>query len=501
MDVVKQLWAENSWKIRAEKEHIRGAISEQFLVLTVLGEPKSFSRNGNGNTSWPIIFRVPKLEGIGKGLLIQAVLPNFRLFLSNVPEVMAIRGFPDDPTGVGTGEVLFTVTQYISSRTEVEFLTLLVPKLFRYGPIKPAGSQRNSSAIPLHLYHEIFAVVYVKNQRERDTFRADLSLQDLGSYRDTQSLNGWTVQLASSLDYVREAHPDPLLQRYMHCKVGAFKPGTDITQVFNVLNEDPYVNLDPIFSFYMERDFLDTREEADTESGDFLICVYPHQSAAPAILGSAELRALCVPDLFGIKDTGLMVPGWARVRDFYLDIINCPGLPLDPRLNRTHTGSDREGFHTATQGTSMVVTRSPHSVHTAVQAPLDPRDRTTHLTRKEIGQIAQAAVAHVEARLQQMETKAAATVAMVEEKVATVEQQIQTLHQTAATKEDLNRLTTSTAEAFNLLQHMLDSMRTRLTEFERPRGPANALLYREDEDHDTVMEDGEAGGPPPPPGR
>jgi len=64
-------------------------------------------------------------------------------------------GFPDDHTGVGTGEVLHTVNQYICSRTEVEFLTLLIPKLFRCGPDEPSGLQRNPTAVPPQLYHEI----------------------------------------------------------------------------------------------------------------------------------------------------------------------------------------------------------------------------------------------------------------------------------------------------------------------------------------------------------
>jgi len=282
----------------------------------------------------------------------------------------------------------------------------------------------------------------------------DLSILDLGSYRATQSINGWHIQLATSLDYLREAHPGPLLQRYVHCKIGEFLPGTDLGEIFKVLKADRAM-VSSVFLFYMERGFLKSRDD-DTPPGDHLVCVYPHQRPPPAIFGSEALRALCIPGLFGIKDTGQLTPGWGRVREFYSEIVRLPDDVLDRQLNKQYGDVDREGFRLVTKNQSSqlsaAATRQIGQLEAASRkefARIDKqlRDlRSSQLTRQDVGLLTQTALSPLEERVQRVES-------------------------TAVTKVEVQQAFSSFQEMVQMQQLMIDSMHARLREYGIAVGP------------------------------
>jgi len=217
-------------------------------------------------------------------------------------------------------------------------------------------------------------------------------------------------------------------------------PGIALEKIFQVLREDKAA-VDSVFTFYMERGFLKANLADGAGAGDHLVCVYAYRNPPPAIIGSAALRNLCVPALFGIKDTGQLTPGWARVRDFYTALAKLPDTVLDPSLNKSSGNPDREGFQLVTkdqpsQAQVAAVTRQiTHQVEQNLRKEISTlrhevqQYRTNQVTRQEMQQ--------VESRMDIMESN-------------------------SATKAELAQATTTTTQMLQMSQRMMEALMERM---------------------------------------
>jgi len=194
-----------------------------------------------------------------------------------------------------------------------------------------------------------------------------------------------------------------------------------------------------------------------------------------------------VPDLFGIKDTGQLTPGWARVREFYQNISRLPDTILDPALNKHFGDPDREGFQLVTRDQTQIQTASlTRQITQQVEANL----------RTELNSI--------RGELQQYRASQ-----ITKHEVQKMENRLEALESSSATKTELAQAQASTTQFLQMNQLMMEALMEKMAAHgilitppsiaripagapPTPISQAPATLYTEEEtDHDVHMDEGE----------
>jgi len=323
--------------------------------------------SGEAGKFTPRIFKIP-WTGPSKFVTAQAMPDDYQEYIRPIPEAMAARGFPDDESGEATLAVFCLLLRYLDATTKVDTCTILVPKYFPTsgkkqragsGPKgqskgKGKGKGATQEGPNLQVIPEYFAVTLLRHQGEKGQFAQDLRLGSLAGYNSTQSVNGWRLQIALTVDALRQAHPEPVITPYYGCRIQGLRAGHDLRVILEALLQNPDNDLHVVIAAFIRRGARTIVLGDQTLVEDHLYLVYPHENDPPFVMGDEPLRQLSHGEdgrYFHVQVDGALIPGWKRMQDFY------NALAKHENLNKQlHIGMAREGFQVAVKGAAPLPT-------------------------------------------------------------------------------------------------------------------------------------------------